>query len=447
MKYQAYADYKDSGVEWLGKIPSHWQYIRLKHVADLEGKKIEQDSTLKYVGMENIASGNGKYIAKDDTNPEGLSTSFLKGDVLFGKLRPYLAKSWLADFSGICSSEFLVLRNKQVCPQFLNYYTLTDEFINQVDSSTYGSKMPRASWDFISLMDVPVPLDNESENIANFLGHETAKIDTLIEKQQQLIKLLKEKRQAVISHAVTKGLNANAPMRDSGVEWLGEVPEHWEIPKIGHCAFVTKLTGFEYTTLWRTSEDGEIIALRGFNVKDGKLDLYKAERISVDLSKKLARSKLSKGDIVFPCTGTIGNAALIENDDKFHINQNIAKISFEGKVSPKFAVYWLTSSFVRTLIDRNNMSGMQPVVLIGDIRKLPIPGMSLEEQDLITGYLDIQISKFNKIIGSGEQAIELMQERRTALISAAVTGKIDVRNWQAPEPSHGNIETHKEAAA
>ena len=106
MKYRAYPDYKDSGVEWLGKIPNHWQDIRLKYVADLESEKIEQGSTLKYVGMENIASGNGKYLAKEDTNPEGLSTSFSKGNVLFGKLRPYLAKSWLADFSGICSSEF-----------------------------------------------------------------------------------------------------------------------------------------------------------------------------------------------------------------------------------------------------------------------------------------------------------------------------------------------------
>ena len=231
-KYQAYPEYKDSGVEWLGEIPVHWKSMRLKNVADLKGEKVEPNTDYKYVGMENIESGNGKYLLKDDQKPEGLSTSFLKGDVLFGKLRPYLAKSWLSEFSGICSSEFLILRSKKVCPKFLNYYTLTDEFINQVDSSTYGSKMPRASWDFIGLMGVPVPTEIESETVANFLDHETAKIDTLIEKQQQLIKLLKEKRQAVISHAVTKGLNPNVPIRDSGVEWLGEVPEHWELRSV-----------------------------------------------------------------------------------------------------------------------------------------------------------------------------------------------------------------------
>jgi type I restriction enzyme S subunit len=120
---------------------------------------------------------------------------------------------------------------------------------------------------------------------------------------------------------------------------------------------------------------------------------------------------------------------LIESDNKFHINQNVAKISLEN-VKVKFAVYWLTSSFIRKLIERNNMSGMQPVVLIGDIRKLSIPRMSFEEQILITDYLDVQLDRFNKIIDHAQQAMNLMQERSTALISAAISGKIDVRHWR-----------------
>ena len=123
-KYQAYSEYKESNFEWFGKLPSHWECVRLKYVAELEGEKIESGSKHKYVGMENIGSWNGKYLTKEDTKPEGLSSSFLEGDVLFGKLRPYLAKSWLAEFSGICSSEFLVLRSRKFCPKFLNYYTL-----------------------------------------------------------------------------------------------------------------------------------------------------------------------------------------------------------------------------------------------------------------------------------------------------------------------------------
>lgn len=164
-RYLAYSEYKDSGVEWLGKVPEHWSSVRLKFVAELKGEKVEPDLRLKYVGMENIESGNGKFIAKNDGKPEGLSASFSNGDVLYGKLRPYLAKSWIADFAGICSSEFLVLRSKKVGAKFLTYYTLIPEFINQVNSSTYGAKMPRASADFINDMKILLPSIQEQEKI------------------------------------------------------------------------------------------------------------------------------------------------------------------------------------------------------------------------------------------------------------------------------------------
>ena len=228
-----YQAYKDSGVFWLGDIPEEWSCRQLKYVADLSTEKVVPSASARYVGMENVRSGDGSFVNTAEQEPEGLSLSFANGDVLFGKLRPYLAKSWLASFSGICSSEFLVLGARKVSPRFLNYTTLSREFISVVDSSTYGAKMPRASWDFIGMLKVPVPDFGTSVQIAKFLDYETAKIDALIEKQQQLIALLKEKRQAVISHAVTKGLNPDAPMRDSGVEWLGEVPAHWTVGKCG----------------------------------------------------------------------------------------------------------------------------------------------------------------------------------------------------------------------
>ena len=152
---------------------------------------------------------------------EGIANIFHEGDVLFGKLRPYLAKALLSTASGVCSTELLVLRGSKVIPRFLLYYALSDEFIKQVDSSTYGAKMPRASWDFIGNMAAPVPSTNEQISIAAFLDRETAKIDNLISKQERLSGFLQEKRQAVISHAVTKGLDPNAPMKDSGVEWPG----------------------------------------------------------------------------------------------------------------------------------------------------------------------------------------------------------------------------------
>ncbi|EPJ7089070.1 restriction endonuclease subunit S [Citrobacter amalonaticus] len=193
---------KDSGIEWLGPISQHCIITKLKYLTVLKTEKAVSNN-IRYVGMENISSGTGKFLSKDEMTPEGASVSFEYNDVLFGKLRPYLAKSWLATFAGICSSEFLVLQPKKIHARYLNYYLLTNEFIKQVDSSTYGSKMPRANWDFISQLPVPTWTYEESKAIAVYLDNLTAKLDCLLEKQNQQVNLLQERRTALISAAVT----------------------------------------------------------------------------------------------------------------------------------------------------------------------------------------------------------------------------------------------------
>lgn len=436
MKYQAYPEYKDSGVEWLGEVPSHWEVFRMDDLAETIKNQVSPNDLnsilVTHYSIPNVQSYGTGATEEGQTID---SSKFLvnEGDVLFSKLNPRkqtITTVSKHDHRVVASTEFVVLRPVLNDQSFINYLFHSQELNSfacaRVESATKSHQ--RINPSIISKLKFFAASPEDRRKIANFLDQETQKIDNIIAKQQNLIELLKEKRQAVISHAVTKGINQNVKMKDSGVEWLGETPEHWSISQIVHCAFVTKLTGFEYTNLWRPSEDGEIIALRGYNIKERELDLAKVERISYNLSKKLKRSKLYKGDIVFPCTGTIGNAALIKHDDKFHINQNIAKICFDSTVMPDFAIYWLTSTFTRDLIDKNNMSGMQPVVLIGDIRKLPIPRLPIDEQVMITNYLDQKMDQFNKLIDRVECATKLLQERKTALISAAVTGKIDVRN-------------------
>lgn len=193
---------KDSGVEWLGLISGGCSLTKLKYLVFLKTERLI-DHNSQYVGLENISSGTGQFLTKDELNPEGASISFCCGDVLFGKLRPYLAKSWLAEFSGVCSSEFLVFNTRKLHPKFLNYYLLTNEFIKQVDSSTYGSKMPRANWDFIGHLPLPTWSYEESEAIATYLDSITDKLDNLLEKQYQQVRLLQERRTAIISAAVT----------------------------------------------------------------------------------------------------------------------------------------------------------------------------------------------------------------------------------------------------
>jgi type I restriction enzyme, S subunit len=436
-RYQAYPKYRDSGVEWLGEMPNHWEAIKLKYVADLEGEKVEPTPEQRYVGMENVGSGNGRYLEKEDIKPEGLSASFTKDDVLFGKLRPYLAKSWMADFSGICSSEFLVLRSQKVSPRFLNYFTLTNQFIDQVDSSTYGSKMPRASWDFIGSLGTPVPKGNESEKIANFLDHETAKIDTLISRQEQLIKLLKEKRQAVISHAVTKGLNPAAPMRDSGVEWLGEVPAHWEVNKFGYISLVVRggsprpagdptLFNGDYSP-WVTV--AEI-------TKDEEVYLTETETFLTKKGSDQCRVFVSGTLLISNSGATLGVPKILTID----ANANDGVVGFERlSLNHEFAYFYL-STLTEDLRERIKQGSGQPNLNTDIIKDIAVPIPPENEVDKIVNAIHKTRSKFQKLSENAQKQIELLQERRTALISAAVTGKIDVRNWQAPEAKQVNQE-------
>ena len=432
-KYPAYPEYKHSGVDWLGNVPLDWDCIKLKYVADLKGNKIESYSAKKYVGMENIESWSGRYIAKDDIKPEGVATAFLYDDVLFGKLRPYLAKSWLARFSGICSSEFLVLRGQKVSPKFLNYYLLTEEFIEQVDSSTYGSKMPRASWDFISLLDTPVPFDTESEKIANFLDHETAKIDTLIEKQQQLIKLLKEKRQAVISHAVTKGLNPDVPMRDSGIEWLREVPEHWISTEI---RYITKQMGGgtpskERPEFW----SGDIPWV---SPKDMKVDYISdaQDKITAQAIQESSTKLIPRGSVLIVVRGMIlvHSVPVALTEREITINQDMKALLPANHVDGEFLLFFIKGlrDYILDLVEESAHG--TKCLRSEEFERMKIAIPELQEQIEIVAKLKSKLGVIDRLIESAEYGIGLFRERRIALISAAVTGKIDLRNWQADSP-------------
>ena len=299
--------------------------------------------------------------------------------------------------------------------------------------------MPRASWDFISLMDVPVPLDNESEIIANFLDHETAKIDTLIEKQQQLIKLLKEKRQAVISHAVTKGLNPNAPMRDSGVEWLGEVPEHWVACCLKHIkstepnAFVDGPFGSNLKSE-HFVDDGDVYVVESNFATTGKIDTSKLKKVSKRHFETIKRSSTKGGDIILAKIGArYGSSSILpELDKEAVVSGNSLKLTVnERLVRNEYANELLRFLKANDAMDDGVNITAQPALSLGGLNNLPFLRVPLNEQDQIIEYVKNIKIKFDALTLNAEHFILLAKERRTALISAAVTGKIDVRNFKA----------------
>ncbi len=193
---------KDSGIEWIGKIPQHWEIRRLKTVLNLRNEKAEYNGEI-YIGLENVLSFLGKYNLTEDFVVEGISNKFYSGDLLFGKLRPYLAKATIVDFNGLCSSEFLVMQNFKGDNRYLLRLLLSYWFIDIVNSSTYGAKMPRASWDFISNMRIPFPSKIEQQQIADFLDKKCSEIDKIIEDKEKLIEKLTEYKKSLIYECVT----------------------------------------------------------------------------------------------------------------------------------------------------------------------------------------------------------------------------------------------------
>lgn len=221
-----YDKYKDSGIAWIGEIPEHWKVKRLKNICSQTNiKENSKGNPLPYIGLENIESGSGKYI---DTTSEvdGIANRFCKNNVLFGKLRPYLSKVYIAESDGICSTEFIVYDTKENDCHFIHKLLLSQSFIDVVNSSTYGAKMPRANSEFINNIYTQIPPIQEQQHISTYLDQKCSEIDELITLQEEMITKLQSYKQSVITEAVTKGLDKNVPLKDSGIEWIGEIPEH-----------------------------------------------------------------------------------------------------------------------------------------------------------------------------------------------------------------------------
>tara|TARA_R110000744_G_scaffold255462_1_gene370965 strand:- start:21415 stop:22722 length:1308 start_codon:yes stop_codon:yes gene_type:complete len=425
MSFPRYEKYKDSGVEWLGEVPEHWEVKPLKYNASLQTEKAETKHN--QVGLESVKSWTGQYI-QTETKFEGAGVAFECDDILFGKLRPYLAKVFLPEFAGEAVGDFHVLRPVlDIDPKFLQYTMLNRVFIEIVDGSTFGAKMPRASWDFVGAMPTPTPSKTEQSTIAAFLDHETAKIDALVDEQRRLIELLKEKRQAVISHAVTKGLNPDAPMKDSGVEWLGEVPEHWEVVPFRALANIVRGSSprpagdpkyFNGESLpWVTVSE---------ITKDRNTVL---ESTATCLTEEgVTQSRIFQaGTLIYSNSGaTLGVPKILAI--KACANDGVVGFfDLSSRLRPGFAYHYL-STITGEIREWLKQGSGQPNLNTDLVKALRIAIPDIKEQDLLLNHITQSISDFSNLESEATKLIDYLKERRTALISAAVTGKIDVRN-------------------
>ncbi|MCF7479671.1 restriction endonuclease subunit S [Vibrio sp. J2-4] len=432
-----YSEYQSTGIDWCGEVPAHWLLAPCRSAVDHLVEKNHDGKVQNYLSvMANV--GVIPYEEKGDVGnkkPDDLSKCKLvrKGQLVINSMNYSIGSYGMSDYDGVCSPVYIILQAKT---EILHKRFALRVFENtpfQKHLATFGNGIlaHRAAigWDDIKGQYIPVPPMEEQEKILYFLDHETAKIDTLIDKQQQLIKLLKEKRQAVISHAVTKGLNSQASMKDSGVEWLGEVPEHWKVGKIGYYGRVINGSTPSKANIsyWNKKEVAWLSSGTVNQYHITEASEYITEKALTECSVEL----IPVGTLVMGMIGqgkTRGLSAITKIEAT--INQNLAAIIPDARLKSEYGHLVLQAAYNE--IRECARGGNQAALNCELISNFNITVPPVREQEFIVTETTRRLSQFDRLLMIANESIDLAMERRTALISATVTGKIDVRNWQAP---------------
>lgn len=441
MKLMPYSKYKDSGLEWLGEMPEGWRIGPMKHGYEVKlGKMLQtdisgpDDELVPYLRAANIQWG---HIASVDVKLMWMSASdrrqlkLDRGDLLVSEGgdvgRSAIWRNEL-DECYIQNSVNRVRSKPDNITDFLYYWMVTIKEKGYVDVLCNKSTIAHFTAEKVATVPTPFPPLPEQQAIAAFLETQTARIDALIVEYEKLITLLKEKRQALISHAVTKGLNPDVPMKDSGVEWLGQVPEHWDICSLKRV--ITSITSGSRGWAEHYADDGDIFIRIG-NLTRGsyKLNLSDLQFVRVPDDAEAQRAKVKSGDILFSITAYLGSVAVIDDSiGVAYVSQHVALVRPDGtKISPKWVGYVTLADCGQTYLSIQAYGGTKIQLGLDDVASIPLLLPPLPEQQAIAAYLDQNTTRMDALIQQAGTGIELLKERRTTLISDAVTGKIDVR--------------------
>ncbi|ART06145.1 restriction modification system DNA specificity domain-containing protein [Klebsiella variicola] len=451
-KYKAYPEYKDSGVEWLGEIPTHWICTQVKYGYDItlgkmlqKNKSSSKDELKPYLKAQNIQPTGIDLSVVDNMwfSPDEKSKLLLKNnDVLISEGGDVGRSALWQGQLDECYIQNAINRARAIngnSPYFLNYWMIYLKSADFINTLCNKATIAHYTAEKVETSPLLLPDSDEQLHISLFLAHETAKIDKLIEKQQQLIELLKEKRQAVISHAVTKGLNPDVPMKDSGVEWLGEVPEHWKLIKFSHCVSIRSgqvdPRKFPYCDYW-------LIAPNHIVSGEGRIiNLETAKDQGADSGKYLCRT----GEVIYSkIRPALVKACLSPSDTVLCSADMYPMTSYNGLTNNFLLLYLLSDVFTRFAVNQADRVAM-PKINRESLSDCKIPVPPIDEQEKICSHAREALEKLDVLLQKSQLTIEIFQERRTALISAAVTGKIDVRDWVAPDTQ--DIEASQEATA
>lgn len=434
MSFPRYPKYKDSGVQWLGRIPAHWGVSQSRRMF-----KVRSEPALPTDRMLTASQKYGVLYQADFVEREGRrvvevilgkeSLKHVEPDDFIISMRSFQGGIEWCKLAGSTSFHYVMLTPvKFVHPPYFAHLLKSMRYIEALRTTTDlirdGQELRFSNF---AQVDLPVVPQEEQQSIAEFLDRETAKIDALVAEQEQLITLLKEKRQAVISQAVTKGLDPSVPMKDSGVEWLGEVPAHWDVRSIKHVV-ATPITDGPHETPAFLDEGIPFVSAEA--VSSGVIDFERIRGFisEEDHARYSLKYKPKRGDVFMVKSGaTTGVTAMVETDMDFNIWSPLAVIRTAPFMSPHYVLQFMRSLNFQEAVTLNWSFGTQQNIGMGVIENLAIAVPPLAEQQAIAGRLMKLLDQFQPLISEATEAIRLLQERRAALISAAVTGQIDVR--------------------
>ncbi|WP_018948458.1 restriction endonuclease subunit S [Thioalkalivibrio sp. ALMg11] len=460
MTFPRYPEYKDSGVEWLGEVPAHWRV--------LAGRRLfKQRKERPHPGDEQLTASQAYGVVPqrqfmEDTERrvaiairESNAFRHVERDDFVISLRSFEGGIERSYYKGIVSSAYTVLQaaSSPIEPKYFRYLLKDVAYISALQATTDSlrdGKSIRFS-DFGSIA-LPLAPREEQEKIAVFLNHETGQIDALIEEQRRLIELLKEKRQAVISHAVTKGLDPNVPMKDPGVEWLGEVPAHWDAVSLRRVLDAIE-QGWSPECNNTPAEDGGWGVLKAGAVNNGIFRENENKSLPDELHPR-PELEVRSGDVLLcrasGSTDLIGSVAHVDQSrGQLMLSDKLFRLIFTRNVSPKFISRTLGSVSLRRQIEQsiNGAEGLANNLSQATIKALMIPVPPLPEQNEIVDHIEHMTGDLERLLDASHQAVAVLQERRSALISAAVTGKIDVRGWstgvESEEPELAMVAEHR----
>lgn len=453
MSFPRYPDYKDSGVAWLGEVPGHWEVFSLKRdLAFLTSgsrgwaEHYADDGPL-FIRIGNLTRGNLHLDLSDiqrvavPDGTEGERTKIFAGDVLFS-ITAYLGSVAIAPegLEAAYISQHVALarlRQKRFLPSWVGYTTLSVVGKTYLETKGYGGTKIQLGLDDIANLILTVPPLEEQSTIIAFLDGETAKIDALVVEQERLIELLKEKRQAVISHAVTKGLNPDAPMKGSGIEWLGEFPAHWNLKRIKHLIHSIEQGWSPQCESFPVDSDEQWGVLKVGCVNNSRFRPEENKSFPLDLDP-IPGLGIFSGDLLISRANTrelVGSAAVSLADfPKLMLCDKLYRIRVNARwCLPAFLVDYLGTGKARGQIEVSATGASDSMVNIGQatILELAVAVPPIPEQIEILAYLKQTTAKLDSLVAEAQHVIDLLKERRAALISAAVTGQIDVRGLVA----------------